>query len=90
MNKTEFIQAVRDQSGLSLADASRAIDATLNVITAKLIEGEAVNLIGFGKFETSVRQERTGRNPKTGARLTIPASTTVKFVPGKALKDAVN
>ena len=89
MNKTELIGAVSDRTGLSRKDAEKAVAATFEAITSALSQGERVQLVGFGSFETKTRQARVGRNPKTLEPIEIPASTAPVFKAGKALKDAV-
>jgi DNA-binding protein HU-beta len=81
---------VTASAGLTKAAAGAMIDATLRSISKAVVEGDTVQLIGFGSFGTGARAARTGRNPKTGEPLQIPASKTVKFTAGKAFKDAVN
>jgi DNA-binding protein HU-beta len=90
MNKGEFITAVADAAELSKADATRAVDGVISVITTALKKGDAVTLVGFGTFEVRKRAERQGRNPKTGDTIKIAASKNPAFKAGKALKDAVN
>ncbi len=90
MNKTELVDAVADASELSKADAGRAVDALVSVITGALKKGDTVTLVGFGTFQVRARAARTGRNPKTGDSITIKASNNPAFKAGKALKDAVN
>ncbi|MDQ3057718.1 MAG: HU family DNA-binding protein [Pseudomonadota bacterium] len=90
MNKTELVDAVADASELSKADAARAVDALVSVITGALKKGDTVTLVGFGTFQVRARAARTGRNPKTGDSITIKASNNPAFKAGKALKDAVN
>ena len=90
MNKTELVDAVADASELSRADAARAVDALVSVITGALKKGDTVTLVGFGTFQVRARAARTGRNPKTGDSITIKASKNPAFKAGKALKDAVN
>ena len=90
MNKSELIIAISESSDLTKADAGRALDATVAVITESLAKGESVTLIGFGTFEVRDRAARTGRNPRTGEAIQIEASKNAAFKPGKALKDAVN
>lgn len=90
MNKTDLINAVADAAQLSKAEAQRAVDGVTAAIAAALKNGNSVSLVGFGTFETGQRAERTGRNPKTGEAITIAAAKTVKFKPGKHLKDTVN
>jgi len=90
MNKSELIDAVADASGLSKADAGRALDAVVSSVTDALKGGDSVSLIGFGTFSVKERSARTGRNPQTGATINIKASKVPSFKAGKALKDAVN
>lgn len=90
MNKTELVAMVAEKAGLSKKDAGAALDSTLNVITDAVANGDKVQLVGFGTFETKHRAERTGKNPRTGESLTIPAVNAPSFKPGKVLKDAVN
>ena len=90
MNKTELINAVAEKAELSKKDAEAAVTAMIDAITGALVEGEKVQLVGFGAFEVKSRAERIGRNPKTKETITIPASKTPVFKAGKALKDAVS
>ena len=90
MNKAELIAAVAESAELSRAEATEAVEATINVITKALQVGEAVSLVGFGTFEVRERAARTGRNPRTGEAIDIAASKVPAFKAGKALKDAVN
>lgn len=89
MNKTELIQQTAAQAGISKKDAELAVNAALELMTKALAEGEKIQLVGFGSFETKDRAARTARNPKTMEPIEIAASRTVSFHPGKALKDAV-
>ena len=89
MNKTELIAAVAEKADLSKKDAEAAITAAVEAITGALIEGEKVQLVGFGSFEVKKRAARVGRNPKTNDTIEIPASVVPVFKAGKALKDAV-
>ncbi len=90
MNKGELIESIASQSGLSKADAGRALDATLDAITGSLMNGAKVSLPGFGTFGTSHRAARSGRNPQTGATIQIKARTAVGFKASSKLKEAVN
>lgn len=90
MTKADFIASVAEKAGLSKKDAATAIAAVTASIAEAVAEGEKVSLVGFGTFEVSERAERIGRNPRTNEQVTIPASKSVKFKAGKALKDAVN
>ena len=90
MNKAELIEAVSGQTGLQKADATRAVDAVFDSITAALKSGDTVALLGFGTFVVKARAARTGRNPRTNEPIEIAASKAPAFKAGKALKDAVN
>lgn len=90
MNKTELIEIIAKEAGISKAAAGRAIDATTNAITAALKKGEPTVLVGFGSFKVSKRAARNGRNPQTGKAIKIAARKAPTFSAGKALKDAVN
>lgn len=90
MNKSEFVSAVAEKADLSKGDAAKSVDAVFEVITATLSAGEEVRLTGFGNFTVTHRAESKGRNPSTGAEITIAASKRPKFTAGKALKDSVN
>ncbi len=89
MNKAELVAAVAEKAGLSKKDSEKAINAAFDAITASLVAGEKVQLVGFGAFEVKERGARIGRNPQTKAEITIPASRVATFKVGKALKDAV-
>jgi len=90
VNKNELIGAVADAANLSKSDASGAVDAILDTITAALKRKEDVRLVGFGTFSVSRRAASQGRNPRTGDRIFIAASNQPKFRAGKGLKSAVN
>ncbi|WP_256325820.1 HU family DNA-binding protein [Sphingomonas sp. YR710] len=90
MNTADIAGVVAAEQGLDKAAAKRVIDATLKAITDAAIKGEEVSLPGFGKFKVQDRPAREGRNPATGATLTIAASRKVSFTPAKALKDSLN
>ena len=90
MNKSELIDSIADASGLSKADAGRALDGFTTAITKALKDGDSVSLVGFGTFAVKHRAARSGRNPRTGDTIQIKASNNPAFKAGKALKDAVN
>ncbi len=90
MKKVELVEAIATKAGLTKADATRALDATLEAITCALAKGDKIPLVGFGTFAVSRREARTGRNPQTGAEVEIPARNAVTFKAGSALKDSVN
>ena len=90
MNKTELVAAMAEKAQISKKDAEAALKAFTDVGAEELKKGEKIALVGFGTFEVSERAARTGRNPQTGAEMTIAASKAPKFKAGKALKDSVN
>ena len=90
MNKTESIAAVAEKAEISKKDAEKAVKAFTDAVAEELAKGGKVQLVGFGNFEVSERPAREGRNPRTGETMTIAASKTPKFKPGKALKDEIN
>lgn len=90
MNKNDLINKVSDDTGLSKADSTKAVDSVFESITSELKSSGDVRLIGFGTFLVSRRKATTGRNPQTGAEIQIPAANVPKFRPGKALKESVN
>ena len=90
MNKNDLVASVAGSSGLSKADSAKAVDSVFDSITGALRSGSEVRLVGFGTFSVANRAATTGRNPRTGEPIHIPASRQPKFKAGKALKDAVN
>jgi len=90
MNKQDLVDYVANEAGLSKADSQKAIEALLQGVTSTLKKGDDVRLVGFGTFSVSERAATTGRNPRTGESINIPASKNAKFKAGKELKDAVN
>jgi DNA-binding protein HU-beta len=90
MNKSDLIAAIAELANLTKADAGRALDGLTKTIESTLKAGDTVALVGFGTFEIKERAERIGRNPKTGAAITIAAAKIPSFKAGKNLKDAVN
>jgi DNA-binding protein HU-beta len=90
MNKTELVQSLATATDQPQAATLRTLDAFVSIVSSELAKGGEIVIPGFGSFKRAERAERAGRNPKTGEALTIAASTTVRFVPGAALKGAVN
>lgn len=90
MNRTDLIDTVATAADLSKQTATQAVDLVLAGVTDALKRGEAVRIPGFGSFAVAARPARQGRNPKTGATITIAAAKAPRFKPGKALKDALN
>ena len=90
MNKQQLVDVVAQNTGMTKKDSVAAVSAILDVITTALASGEDVKITGFGSFEVKTREARTGRNPKTGAPVEIPASKYVSFSAGSVLKEKVN
>ena len=90
MNKNDLVATVASSTGLSKSDAAKAVEGVFDAITSALQKGEEVRLVGFGTFSVAKRAASTGRNPRTGETIKIPASKQPKFKAGKGLKDAVN
>ena len=89
MNKTELVAAVAAKAELSKKDAEAAVKAVIDSVTEALADGDKVALVGFGTFEVKTRAARTGKNPRTGDAISIPASKVPSFKAGAALKNAV-
>ena len=90
MNKTELIDKIAANAGLSKADSKKALDATVEAIKAALVAGDKIQLVGFGTFAVSERPARQGINPATKQNITIAAKKVAKFKAGAELADAVN
>ena len=90
MNKSELITAIAESANLTKVDSGRALEATLSAIEKALKAGDSVALVGFGTFAVKERAERTGRNPQSGAEITIAAAKVPSFKAGKGLKAAVD
>ena len=89
MNKTELISTVAEKSGLSKADAKKAVDAFVDAVTEELKAGGKVALLGFGTFSVSEKAARTGINPRTKETIEIAARKVAKFKPGAELSEAI-
>ncbi len=89
MNKAELIDKVASKTKLTKVQSEDVIDAALEIISKAVAKGDEVKLVGFGTFSMTSRRSRTGRNPKTGTKLVIPAAKVPKFKPGKDFKDLV-
>ena len=89
MNKNELVLEVAKKSGMSKAEVSKAVDATLEAITEALKKNDDVRLVGFGTYSFTERSASEGRNPRTGAPIKIPASKRARFKPGKGLNEAL-
>ncbi|MCC6211790.1 MAG: HU family DNA-binding protein [Burkholderiales bacterium] len=90
MNKQDLIEQIAQAAEVSKSAAERAVDALVVAVKTSLKKGDSVTLAGFGSFYVRTREARTGRNPRTGATLSIAATRVPKFRAGKALKDAIN
>jgi DNA-binding protein HU-beta len=93
MNKSDLVDSLADKTGITKADASRAVDALFStdegIIARALKKGDRVQITGFGTFEARKRKARTGRNPRTGESIKIAASKSPSFRAGKGLKDGI-
>lgn len=89
MNKAQLIDAISSKAGLTKADSKKALDAFIGSVGDALKNNDKVSLVGFGSFGVSERSARTGRNPKTGSPINIPAKKVVKFKAGAELADIV-
>ena len=90
MNKQELVAAMAEKAGLTKADSEKALNAFTAAVADALGAGQSVQLVGFGTFAVSERSARTGKNPRTGAKLQIAAKKVAKFKAGKAMADKVN
>jgi DNA-binding protein HU-beta len=89
MNKNELIDALAKKTDLKKTEAGQVVDGFINAVTDALVKKDSVTLVGFGTFKVASRKAREGRNPKTGAKMTIAAKDVPVFKPGKKLKDDV-
>jgi DNA-binding protein HU-beta len=90
MTKDAFVTKLAGHTGLSKAAAGKALKTTLDTLGEVFKKGDKITFVGFGTFSVNKRAKRMGRNPRTGQKITIPASKIVKFKPGKSLKELVN
>jgi DNA-binding protein HU-beta len=90
VTKTELVSVVADKAGLTKVDADRAVKALLDAVADCLKSGDKLSIVGFGTFSVSKRAARAGKNPKTLAKIEIPAANTPRFKAGKALRESVN
>lgn len=89
MNKSEFIEQIAAEAGISKKAAAAALDSVMSVVTSTLKKGGHVTLAGFGKFSAVQRRARIGTNPRTGAQMAIKAKVVPVFAPGATLKNAM-
>ncbi len=90
MNKSELVEALSKDSGLTKTESEKAINSLVKIIESTLKKGNDVTLVGFGSFSVKTTAGRSGRNFKTGKTIEIPPRKSVRFKPGKNLKDSVN
>ena len=90
MNKSDLIDAMASDAGISKAAAKSALESFMSSVTNTLKDGGKVALVGFGTFSVSKRSARSGRNPQTGAEITIAAKNVAEFKAGAGLSNAVN
>lgn len=89
MNKTELVSAMAEKAGVTKKDAEKVLSAFIDVVGDALKNGDKIQLVGFGTFETRERAAREGKNPQTGEKIKIAACTVPAFKAGKALKDLI-
>lgn len=90
MNKSDLIDAMAADAGITKAAAKKALDSFLGNVEGTLKKGDRVSLVGFGSWSVTRRAARDGRNPQTGKTIRIAAKNVVKFKPGSGLQDSVN
>lgn len=89
MNKAELVDAISQKASVTKKEADALLTAAIETIMEAVSSGDKVTLVGFGSFEARQRQEREGRNPKTGEKMVIPATLAPAFAAGKQFKQAV-
>jgi DNA-binding protein HU-beta len=89
MTKAELVAKIASEIGITKSQADKAVDGFVASVSAALSGGDKITLVGFGTFSVMARSQREGRNPRTGAKIKIPASKVVKFKAGKTLSEKV-
>lgn len=89
MNKEDLVRLISERAGITKKASGEALNTVIESISSTLEKGDSISLVGFGSFKVVARAAREGRNPSTGEKMQIPASRSVKFTPGKALKERV-
>ena len=89
MTKAELVGKIANESGITKVEAEKGVDGFVAAVSGALSAGESVTLVGFGTFSVAERAQREGRNPRTGEKITVPASKVVKFKAGKGLSEIV-
>lgn len=90
MNKSELVAYIAEETGVSKTQVNQVLGSLVGAIIEDVKNGNSLALPGLGTFNLTERSARKGRNPRTGEEMDIPASKTMKFKPGKAVKDALN
>lgn len=90
MNKAELVEKVAKKTSMTKVQSELVLDAALEIIAKTVASGEDVKIVGFGTFSRGTRKARTGRNPKTGTQIVIPAAKVPRFKPGKEFRDLCN
>ncbi len=90
MNKSDLIDAMAEDAGVTKAAAKKALESFLGNVEGSLKKGNRVSLVGFGSWSVSKRAAREGRNPQTGKTIKIAAKNVVKFKAGSDLQSSVN
>lgn len=90
MTKADLVKMVSAKAGIKQSEASKAVAAVFESLKESIGAGESITMVGFGAFKVKERAERNGRNPRTSEAITIPARKTVRFSPGKELKELLN
>jgi DNA-binding protein HU-beta len=89
MTKAELVSKIASEAGITKSKADKAVDGLVSAISGALAGGDKITLVGFGTFSVAARSAREGRNPRTGAKIKIPAKKAVKFKAGKTLSEKV-
>lgn len=89
MTKAELVDKIAKENGITKSQAEKAVDGFVSAVSDALATGDKITLVGFGTFSVGERAGREGRNPRTGEKISIPASKAVKFKAGKTLSDKV-
>jgi DNA-binding protein HU-beta len=89
MTKAELVAKIASEAGITKSQAEKAVDGFVSAVFDALAAGDKITLVGFGTFSVVARSQREGRNPRTGAKIKIPASKAVKFKAGKTLSEKI-
>lgn len=89
MTKAELVAEIAKEAGITKAQAEQAVEGFVSAVSDALVSGDKITMVGFGTFSVGERQQREGHNPRTGEKIIIPASKTVKFKAGKGLCEKI-